>query len=256
MLGFVVSLPTHTVTVDGTRGRGAMAWRRASGRAAQGHSIVEFALILPLLSFMLLAAVDFARISSVQQRLEHGAHMATLMLLKDPSYDVPATLSQYIQAQANLTGPVTATVGYQADADGNDQAVVTAAYDYSLLLPGVERLRLGALVNGMLHISVRAAGVAATDPPTMTVATGGTTTFTVKPASNTATPAGLASLNCTLAGSGVGAGLQPCSSSAPATFALSGAPATGSVYTATVLQADNVASPAITCTYGTGPVQC
>jgi hypothetical protein len=206
---------------------------------------------------MLLAAVDFARVSSIQQRLEHGAHMATLMLLKDPSYDVPATLAQYIQAQAKLTGPVTATVTYQADADGNDQAVVTATYDYGLLLPGVQRLRLGALSNGLLHISVRAAGVAATDLPIVTATTAvTTTTFTVKPASNTATPAGLASLSCTLAGTGVGSGIQPCSSTAPATFAISGTVTAGSVYTATVLQADNVASPAITCTYGTGPAQC
>src|SRR5690348_3142004 len=65
ILGFVVSIPTPTV--GAARGRGVMASRPASRQAAQGHSIVEFALLLPLISFMLLAAVDFARVSSIQQ---------------------------------------------------------------------------------------------------------------------------------------------------------------------------------------------
>jgi Flp pilus assembly protein TadG len=203
-------------------------------RRARGQSIVELAMILPVMLFLLLGAVDYAQVLSAEQRLENAAHVATLRLLRQPSLSTPASLKPFIQAESGLL-PVNAGATYSVSGEGADQVVVTATYDYPLLLPGLQRLRIGALSDGKFHITVSAAGVAVTTPPTVADTSG---TITVLPPTGTTVPSGLA-LTCTLYKNAVPVPTpQPCSSASWSHPA--GVPTY--TYTATVMQVNGLTS--------------
>src|SRR5947209_15763250 len=72
-------------------------------RHARGQSIVELAMILPVVLFLLLGAVDYAQVLSAEQHLENAAHVATLRLLTRPSLGSPANLKPLIQAESGLS---------------------------------------------------------------------------------------------------------------------------------------------------------
>ena len=201
-------------------------------RGARGQSIVELALILPVALFFLLGAVDYAQVLSAEQHLENAAHVATLRLLTQPTL----SLSPFIQAESGLA-PVSADATYSVSGEGADQAVVTATYNYPLLLPGLQNLRIGTLSNGAFQISVTAAGVAVTTPPTVSDTSG---TITVLPPTGTTVPSGLA-LRCSLYQNAVPVPTpQPCSA-AGATWSHPAAVPTYT-YTATVMQVNGITS--------------
>jgi Flp pilus assembly protein TadG len=239
----------------------------------RGQSLVEFALILPVLCYLLLGAVDFARVASVQQRLEQGVHLATLRLMKDASYqastyDVTSTLSRFVQQASGLpVGTVTAITHYSTDANGDDQVVVTAQYGYPLLLPGLQGVRTGRLSDGKLQITVQAAGLATTSVPTLTASFNGNPKNSgnghsshidvqvTTPSDATTAPSSLM-LVCHLennqyqqwssdthAGSCASFTVDHHSSPSP-----DDSPTT--IYTATLVQNDGIASPPVTCTVG------
>jgi hypothetical protein len=201
-------------------------------RGARGQSIVELAMILPVVLFLLLGAVDYAQVLSAEQHLENAAHVATLRLLTRPGL----ALIPFIQAESGLS-PVSASATYSVSGEGADQVVVTATYNYPLLLPGLQKLRTGALSNGKFHITVSAAGVAVTSPPTVADTSG---TITVLPPTGTTVPSGLA-LTCTLYKNAAPVPTpQPCST-AGATWSHPTAVATYT-YTATVMQVNGLTS--------------
>ena len=211
----------------------ALQMMRPVRRRARGQSIVELAMILPVALFLLLGAVDYAQVLSAEQHLENAAHVATLRLLTTPSLP---NLVGLIQGESGLS-PVSAGATYSVSGEGADQVVVTATYDYPLLLPGLQNLRIGALSNGTFHITVSAAGVAVTSPPTVTDTSG---TITVLPPTGTTVPSGLA-LRCSLYQNAVPVPTpQPCSA-AGATWSHPAAVATYT-YTATVMQVNGVTS--------------
>ena len=210
--------------------------RPGGRRQARGQSIVELAMILPVVLFLLLGAVDYAQVLSAEQHLENAAHVATLRLLTRPGLSSPARLMPFIQAESGLS-PVNAGATYSVSGEGADQVVVTATYDYPLLLPGLQNLRIGALSNGKFHITVSAAGIAVTSPPTVTDTSG---TITVLPPTGTTVPSGLA-LTCTLYKNAMPVPTpQPCPT-AGATWSHPAAVATYT-YTATVMQVNGVTS--------------
>jgi Flp pilus assembly protein TadG len=204
---------------------------------ARGQSIVELAMILPVVLFLLLGAVDYAQVLSAEQHLENAAHVATLRLLTTPSLvTTTGSLTNTIRAESGLS-PVSAGATYSVSGEGADQVVVTATYDYPLLLPGLQKLRTGALSNGKFHITVSAAGVAVTSPPTVADTSG---TITVLPPTGTTVPSGLA-LTCTLYKNAAPVPTpQPCST-AGATWSHPTAVATYT-YTATVMQVNGLTS--------------
>jgi Flp pilus assembly protein TadG len=211
-------------------------------RRARGQSIVELAMILPVALFLLLGAVDYAQVLSAEQRLENAAHVATLRLLTRPGLSSPARLIPFIQAESGLS-PVSAGATYSVSGEGADQVVVTATYDYPLLLPGLQNLRIGALGNGKFHITVSAAGVAVTSPPTVTDPLAGGGVITVAPPSDGTVPAGL-TLTCTLYKLGVRKSSGVCSSGSPFHWtnpSPATSPSTNS-YTATVMQVNGITS--------------
>jgi hypothetical protein len=131
---------------------------------------------------------------------------------------------------------VSASATYSVSGEGADQVVVTATYNYPLLLPGLQNLRIGALSNGTFQISVSAAGVAVTTPPTVSDPSG---TVTVLPPTGTTVPSGL-SLTCTLYQNGVQTASGACSSGAPFQWT-NPSPGTNA-YTATVMQVNGITS--------------
>jgi uncharacterized membrane protein len=206
-------------------------------RRARGQSIVELAMILPVVLFLLLGAVDYAQVLSAEQHLENAAHVATLRLLTQPGLGSPARLIPFIQAESGLA-PVSAGATYSVSGEGADQAVVTATYNYPLLLPGLQNLRIGALSNGAFQISVSAAGVAVTSPPTVTDPAG-SVTVTVAPPGDGTVPSGLA-LTCTLYQNGAKKASGACSSGSPFQWT-NPLPGTNA-YTATVMQVNGITS--------------
>jgi Flp pilus assembly protein TadG len=213
-----------------------------SGRKAahRGQSAVELALLLPILVIFVLGAVDFSQVLSVQQRLDHAAHLATVRLLTDPT--LRSSLATYVQAESGLS-PVTATASYTVGSDGADQVIVTAAYSYPLLTPGLRNLQTHAITDGHLHLSVTAAGIAATSAPSAPSDVGGV--VGVAAPNDATTPPGL-SLTCTLFRDGMAASpSKPC---AVATWTFT--PGGTHTYTATTVQMNGVTSPPSTPTTG------
>lgn len=121
-------------------------------RSYRGQSTVELALCLPVVCYLLVGAVDFARLLSAQHHLAHAAHVLTLRLIKTPpSRLTGTTLTTLIAGESGLAG-ATATLRYVADSAGGVQAIVSAHYDYPLLLPGLQALRVGGAPAGTLPI--------------------------------------------------------------------------------------------------------
>ena len=177
----------------------------AARQGRRGQSMTELALAMLVFCFLLLGVVDMARAYSVDKRLEQGAHLAALSYA-DPSYS-STYVASYIATQAGLSsGAVTVTKTYSVDDNGNNHVILTAAYAYPLLLPGLRNLQVGAITNGKLSIAVQATANAPTDPPTITLDTttthcSSTSTKCLKIApstTGTATPSGLSGLVCTV----------------------------------------------------------
>jgi hypothetical protein len=132
---------------------------------------------------------------------------------------------------------VNAGATYSVSGEGADQVVVTATYNYPLLLPGLQNLRIGALGNGAFKISVSAAGVAVTSPPTVSDTSG---TITILPPTGTTVPSGLA-LTCTLYRDATPVPTpQPCSAAGATWSHPAGVPTY--TYTATVMQVNGITS--------------
>jgi Flp pilus assembly protein TadG len=199
-------------------------------------------MILPVVLFLLLGAVDYAQVLSAEQHLENAAHVATLRLLTTPSLVTSTgSLTNTIQAESGLS-PVSASATYSVSGEGADQVVVTATYNYPLLLPGLQKLRIGALSNGTFQISVSAAGVAVTSPPTVATPAPGDTTIKVMPPTGTTVPIGPTplALTCTLYQNGIPVPTpQPCS---PAGATWSPTVVAGNTYTATAMQVNGITS--------------
>jgi Flp pilus assembly protein TadG len=205
--------------------------------------MVEMALALPILLLLLLGAVDYARVLSAEQRLENAVHVATLRLLTTPSLVTSTgSLTNTIQGESGLS-PVSATASYTVSgehmsgglADCCNQVAVTASYSYTLLLPGLQNLRIGPLSNGTFRITTSAAGIATTSPPIIND-TGGS--LIVTPPSDLTTPPGL-TLKCTLYKNGVMYQTDTCSSSSPFTISK---PAGTNAYKATLTQINGLTS--------------
>jgi TadE-like protein len=212
--------------------------RRRPG--ASGQSMVEIALMLPVVLILILGAVDVSQVLSVQQHLENAVHDAARRLVTTPSLRSPGALSAYIVGESGLS-PVSAGATYSLGGDGADQVVVTATYNYPLLIPGLRAIQLGGRAAGSWPVTVAAHSIAATSAPlSATFGMSGTAkTVTVTPPNDDTVPSGLTMI-CALGSGTVVRNAHPC----PWTWSNV---ATGT-YTATVMQLNGVTSPPITVT--------
>jgi hypothetical protein len=118
--------------------------RRDGTRGRRGAAVAEMAVLLPLVAFLFLVAVDFCRVFNCTQVVrgcaEAGAMYAGGYAQADPSVSVQDAATQAAQAEGAMLNPplraadVTVTVA-------NGVATVTVSYNFNTLVgyPGVPR---------------------------------------------------------------------------------------------------------------------
>jgi Flp pilus assembly protein TadG len=135
----VVSLPAWTR--DWRIGRSLPRTVRAR-RARRGAAVVELAVLLPLLIFLFVIAVDFARIYYVSLTLTNAARAGALYA-SDPGYANESPFANCVEAAradtTNLTPQPMITQITGTDAEGRAYVEVTAMYKFETIssFPGV-----------------------------------------------------------------------------------------------------------------------
>lgn len=119
---------------------------RPQGKIARGLAAVELALLLPLLTFAAMAAVDFGRVAYVQMTLQDCARNGALYeFYKAAGYQIPSgwtSLSAAVQADAGgLTVTVPSTYGgksnpYSPASSSSNYVTVTVQCNFTLLTFG------------------------------------------------------------------------------------------------------------------------
>jgi Flp pilus assembly protein TadG len=149
-------------------------------RAKSGQSLVEFALLLPVLLIAMLGALNLGLGIRAQLQLAQVSQQAAQFLVHHPAYgdpDLPLTnpptysrlvaymnsLSTYqlsplevsLSPKTSLvqTGSYTATV---------QQDTVQVSYPFSLIIPMVGKLSVGLLNSGSINLGATASTIAAT----------------------------------------------------------------------------------------------
>src|SRR5438105_4976063 len=135
-----------------------MSMTHSAPLSSRGQSLTELALLLPVLLFLILGAVDVAQVLSAQQHLENAAYLGALRLRNAPSLRDPTRLAAFMKAESGLS-PVTAGTTYSIGGAGADQVVVTATSPYTLLLPGLAKLLTAGRSNGTWTLTVSAASI-------------------------------------------------------------------------------------------------
>lgn len=107
--------------------------KRGSRTARRGAVMVELALVLPFLVFLIVASVDFARIYYYAITIENCAMNGAIY----GSDDALAAKCPYgsieeaaLADAANLTTPPTVSYIFDTDASNNDFVRVTVSYDF------------------------------------------------------------------------------------------------------------------------------
>lgn len=116
-----------------------------SGRArVRGQGLVEFALIAPLMIFMLLITVDFARAYSAHIEVSNAARAGAIYGSRSSAFahDVNAVRAAALRETPSIFGKapqVIPTPG--SDSDGYERITVTVRYDFEPLIefPGIPK---------------------------------------------------------------------------------------------------------------------
>lgn len=115
-----------------------------SGSRRRAAALVELALLLPLLIFCFLMAIDFARVfyywETIENCARNGAEYASLQPIND-GWQLNNTLVQNTQQAAiadgsSLNPPLTTSnvsVTNNADADGHAAVQVTVTYTFTTI---------------------------------------------------------------------------------------------------------------------------
>lgn len=132
--------------------------KRAS-RRPKGAAAVELAVLLPLLAFLFLIAVDYARIFYYSLTIENCARNGALYASNAFNYPMPysSAAQAAIADGSNLNPPLTAsdvTVANGTDANGNSCVTVTINYTFQTVTnyPG-----LPSSVNLVRSVEMRVA---------------------------------------------------------------------------------------------------
>src|SRR5262245_43306464 len=110
--------------------------------ARRGVAAVELAVLLPLIIFILLLAVDFCRIFYFSQCVNNAARVGAIWA-SDPVEQTKspyATLQAAVNAEAAMLSPApTATSSSGTDANGDPYVTVTVAWTFNTVagFPGI-----------------------------------------------------------------------------------------------------------------------
>lgn len=110
-----------------------MAWLR---RDERGQSLVELALLMPILIFGLIAAADLARAFSAQLAVQNAARAGAEAAAINGA-DTTAEVTPYVEAELIVPGldPDDAVVTYAAtNTGGVDRVSVTVQYTWTTLV--------------------------------------------------------------------------------------------------------------------------
>jgi Flp pilus assembly protein TadG len=115
--------------------------RRAGAKQrASGQSLVEFALLLPVMLLLLIGALDIGRLFYfdivVGNAVREGARQAV-----DPAY-TNAQITQVVQSSAPgvAVGGVTVSPSSRSSANSGEEVSVTATYTLVVFTPGISSL--------------------------------------------------------------------------------------------------------------------
>lgn len=111
------------------------AMTNRTSRRHKGVAAVELAVLLPLLAFLFLIAVDYARIFYYALTIDNCARNGALCASNAINYPIPySSIAQAAVADgANLNPPLATsavTVANSTDADGNPSVTVTIKYTF------------------------------------------------------------------------------------------------------------------------------
>ena len=113
-------------------------------RDQEGQSIVEMAIVLPVLILLLIAVIDFARIMDASIVLTNAAREGARFRSLDPSLTIPdvqqMVVNDVLGSGTNVTHMAdfaTSNVAVQATTDA---VTVTVSYDFQLWFGGMIRL--------------------------------------------------------------------------------------------------------------------
>jgi Flp pilus assembly protein TadG len=121
------------------------AHRRPYCTSRPGTAAVELAVLLPLLAFMFVIAVDWARILYFSQVVENCARQGALYASdpKAPANNLYASVQAAALADASNLSPLpTVTSATGSDAAGNSYVTVTVTWTFRTItnFPGVPNL--------------------------------------------------------------------------------------------------------------------
>jgi len=118
-----------------------MRQRQSRGRARNGTSAVEFAVVLPFLMFMVVVAVDFARVYRQAQVVMSASRNGALYGSDTPAKaaDTAGIQAVALREAVDLAAPPTVTSVTGTDADGNPYVRVTVSSPFQTITryPGV-----------------------------------------------------------------------------------------------------------------------
>jgi Flp pilus assembly protein TadG len=119
---------------------------RPSRRSGRGQSLVEFALILPLLLLLTLGVVDAARVFTSWISLTNGVREAALYASEEsdpPRYADTTTINNRVAEEASDLDPANITIDAPTCDNGtcdasSDTVTIRASYQMSLIFPLVQ----------------------------------------------------------------------------------------------------------------------
>jgi len=122
--------------------------RPAAARSSErGTALIEFALVLPMLLILTVAAVDFGRAFFAKNVLEQSAREGVRLLAVSSSAD-SALVRQRVLDVAN-GGGVTVSSMVLTDPDANRQVSVKVEGEFNWIFPGVFNLFGAGFTNPM-----------------------------------------------------------------------------------------------------------
>ena len=133
---------------DNRRMRPLDQGRPAAVRSSErGTALIEFALVLPMLLILTVAAVDFGRAFFAKNVLEQSAREGVRLLAVTSSAD-SALVRQRVLNVAN-GGGVTVSDIVMTDPDANRQVSVTVDGEFNWIFPGIFNLFGAGFANPM-----------------------------------------------------------------------------------------------------------
>ena len=109
--------------------------RHGRSRSRSGAAAVELALLLPVFCYICVAATDYSRVFYVLATLSDSARAGAIYYATRPSATNSGIQQAALADASDLNPAPTITTATGTDASGNAYMQVTAAYQFTTLMP-------------------------------------------------------------------------------------------------------------------------